>query len=76
MATQNRALFSGNTLLKYGCHFDNWNQSPNTRMRVAYLDCQEDGLCRHVAIHTENLLRPLQLFYIVCGVFTDSPSYN
>jgi hypothetical protein len=33
------------------------------RMRICYLDCHEAGLCCYLVIHTENLLRPLQLFY-------------
>jgi hypothetical protein len=44
-------------------HFDYWNQPQNMRMRVCCLDCHEDGLCCYLVIHTENLLRQLQLFY-------------
>jgi hypothetical protein len=33
------------------------------RMRVLYLHCHEAGLCCYLAIHVENLLRTLQLFY-------------
>jgi hypothetical protein len=33
------------------------------RMHVCYLDCNEAGLCCYLALHVENLLHPLQLFY-------------
>jgi hypothetical protein len=33
------------------------------RVRFSYLDCHEAGLCCYLAIHIENLLHPLQLFY-------------
>jgi hypothetical protein len=33
-------------------------------MRVCYVDCHESGLCCYPLIHIENVLRPLQLFYI------------
>jgi hypothetical protein len=33
------------------------------RMRVCYLGCHAAGLCCYLAIHIENLLRPLRLFY-------------
>jgi hypothetical protein len=32
-------------------------------MRVCYLHCYVAGLCCYLVIHTETLLRPLQLFY-------------
>jgi hypothetical protein len=32
-------------------------------MRICYLDCQEPELCCYLVIHTENLLRSVQLFY-------------
>jgi hypothetical protein len=35
--THNRTLFVGSVLLKYGHHFDYWNQPLNMRMRVCYL---------------------------------------
>jgi hypothetical protein len=59
----------------HGRHFDYWNQPLNVCMRVYYLDCHEAGLCCHLVIHTENVLHPLQLFYSICDLFTDSPSY-
>jgi hypothetical protein len=59
----NRTLLFGSTDLKHGRHFDYCNQPLNIRMRVCYLDCHEAGLCCYLVIHTENLLRPLQLFY-------------
>jgi hypothetical protein len=31
--------------------------------RACYLDCHESGLCCYLVVHTENLLRPLQLFH-------------
>jgi hypothetical protein len=33
-------------------------------MRVCYLGCHETGLCCYLVIHIENLLWPLQMFYI------------
>jgi hypothetical protein len=62
-AKNNRTLLFGSTLLKHGSHFDYWNQPLNMRMRLWYLDYHEPGLCCYLAIHTENLLCPLQLFY-------------
>jgi hypothetical protein len=59
----NRTLLFGSTLLKHDCHFDYWIQSLNMRLRVCYLDCHDAGLCCYLVIHTENLLRPLQLFH-------------
>jgi hypothetical protein len=59
----NRTLLFGSILVKYGCHFDYWNQPLNMRIRVCYLDCLEGGLCCYLVIHIENLLRPLQLLY-------------
>jgi hypothetical protein len=44
-------------------------------MRVCYLDCHEAGLWCYLVIHVENLLRPLQLFYFICDIFTDFPCY-
>jgi hypothetical protein len=35
----------------------------NMRMRVCYLNCHEAWLCCYLLIHTENLLRPLELLY-------------
>jgi hypothetical protein len=32
-------------------------------MRVCYLDCHDAGLYYHLVVHTENLLRRLQMFY-------------
>jgi hypothetical protein len=49
--------------LKHGRRFDYWNQPLNMRMRVCYVDCDEAGLCCYLVTHTENRLRPLQLFY-------------
>jgi hypothetical protein len=51
------------TLFKYVRHFDYWNQPLDMRIRVCYLHCHEAGLCCYLLIHTENLLRLLQLFY-------------
>jgi hypothetical protein len=34
------------------------------RMRVYYLDFHEVGLYCYLVIYTENVLRPLQLFYL------------
>jgi hypothetical protein len=59
----NRTLLFGSKLLKNGRHFDYWNQPLNMRMRVCYLHRREAGLCCYLVIHTENLLRPLQLLY-------------
>jgi hypothetical protein len=59
----NRTLLFAITLFKHGRHFDYWNQPLNMRMRVCYLHCHEAGLCCCLVIHTETLLRPLQLFY-------------
>jgi hypothetical protein len=73
--THNRTLLLGGTLLKHGHHFNYWNQPLNIRMRVCYPDCHEAGQCCYLVIHTENLLRPLQLFYFIGDLFTDSPSY-
>jgi hypothetical protein len=60
--THNRTLFFRSTL-KYGRHFDYWNQPLNTGMRVCYLDSHEAGLCYHLVIHIENICLPLQPFY-------------
>jgi hypothetical protein len=60
----NRTLLFASILLKYGRHFDYWKQPLNMRMRVCYLFCHEAGLCCYLVIHTENLLNPLQLFYV------------
>jgi hypothetical protein len=59
-----RTLFFGSTHLKDGRHFDYCNQPLNMRMRVCYLDCHKAGLCYYLVIHIENLLRPLELFYL------------
>jgi hypothetical protein len=59
-----RTLLFGSTLLKHGCHFYYWNQPLNMRMRICYLDCHEAGLYCYLVIHIENLLCPLQLFYL------------
>jgi hypothetical protein len=59
----NRTLIFGITLLKYGRHFDCWNQPLNMRMRVCYLDWHDAGLCCYLVIHISNLLHPLQLYY-------------
>jgi hypothetical protein len=58
-----KTLLFGSTPFKHGSHFHYWNQPLNMRMRVCYLDCHEAGLCCYLVIHTENLWRPLQLFY-------------
>jgi hypothetical protein len=47
----------------HGRRFDYWNKPLNMRMRVCYLYCCEGGLCCYLVIQTENVLRPLQLFY-------------
>jgi hypothetical protein len=66
----NRTSFFGSTLLKHNHHFDYWNQALNTSVRVCYLDCHEAGLCCYLVIHIENLLHPLQLFYIhLCPIY-------
>jgi hypothetical protein len=59
----NSTLLFGSKLLKHGRHYDCRNQPLNMRMRVYHLDCHEVGLCCYLVTHTENLLRPLQLFY-------------
>jgi hypothetical protein len=75
--THNRTLLFVSTLLKYGRHFDYWNQSMNMRMRVCDRDCHEAGLCCYLVIHIENLLRPLQLFYFhVCPIYWLSLVYS
>jgi hypothetical protein len=61
--THSRSLLFGSTHLKYGRHFDNWNQPLNMRMRICYVECLEAGQCCYLVIHIENLLRTLQLFY-------------
>jgi hypothetical protein len=61
--THNRTMFFGSILVKHCRHFDYWNQPLNMRMLVSYLDCHEAGPCCYIAIHIENLLRPLELFY-------------
>jgi hypothetical protein len=61
--THKRALLFGITHLKHGRHFDNWNQPLNMRICVCYLYCHVVGLCFHLVIHEENLLRLLQPFY-------------
>jgi hypothetical protein len=59
----NRTVLFNSTLLNHSRHFDYWNHPLNTHMHVFYLDCHEAGLHCYLVIHTENLLRPLQLFY-------------
>jgi hypothetical protein len=61
--SHSRTLLFGIILLKQGRYFDYWNQPLIKRMRVCYLDSHEAGMCCYLVIHTENLLRPLQLFY-------------
>jgi hypothetical protein len=51
-------------ILKHGRHFDYWNQPLNMRISICYLDYHETGLCCYLVMHIENLLRPLQLFYL------------
>jgi hypothetical protein len=51
--THNRTLPFG-SILKHDRNFDYWNQPPNMRMRVSYLDSHEAGLCCYLVIHTEN----------------------
>jgi hypothetical protein len=60
---RNRTLFFDSTFLKHGRHFDYWNQPLNMRMHVWCRACYEAGLCCYLVIQTENLLRPLPLFY-------------
>jgi hypothetical protein len=62
--THNIKLLFDNTLLMHGRHFVYRNQPVNMRMRVWYLDGYEAGLCCYLVIHMENILRPLQLFYL------------
>jgi hypothetical protein len=61
--THNTMLLFRSTPLKHGRHFDYWNQPLCTCMHICCLDCHEAGLCCYLVIHTENLSRPLQLFY-------------
>jgi hypothetical protein len=61
--TNSITLF-GSTHLKHGRHFDYWYQPQNMGMRVCYLDCYEAVLCCYLVAQAENLLRPLQLFYV------------
>jgi hypothetical protein len=61
--THNSTLLFGSNLPKHSRHFDYWNQPLNMCMHVCCLDCHEAGLCCYLVIHTENLLRPLQLLY-------------
>jgi hypothetical protein len=61
--THNSTLIFGSTLLMHGRHFEYWNQRLNISMRVCYLDCHKAGLCCYLVMHTENIFRPLQLFY-------------
>jgi hypothetical protein len=62
--THTRTLLFGGIHLKHVRHFDYWNQSLNMHMRVCYLHSHEDGLCCYLVIHIEDLLRPLQSFYL------------
>jgi hypothetical protein len=59
----NRTLLFGSTLFKHDRQFHYRNQPLNMSMRICYPDSHEAGLCCYLVIHTENLLRPLQLFY-------------
>jgi hypothetical protein len=59
-----RTLIFGSRILEHGRHFDYWNKPLNMRMRVCYLDCHEVRLCCYLVMDIENLLQPLQLFYI------------
>jgi hypothetical protein len=61
--THNRTLTFCVTPLKHGRQFNYCNQPLDMYVRVCYLDCHEAGVCCYLAIHIENLLRPLQLFY-------------
>jgi hypothetical protein len=56
-------LLFKSTPLMHGRHFAYWNQPLYMRMHICYLDCLEAELCCYLVIHTENLSRPLQLFY-------------
>jgi hypothetical protein len=72
-------LLLGSTDLMHS-HFD-YDQplTVRIRMRICYLDSPDRhlaGLCCYLVIHIENLLRPLQLFFSIRDVITDSPSYN
>jgi hypothetical protein len=58
--TTERCSF-GSWPLNHGRHFYYWNQPPNMRMCVCYLDYHEAGLCCYVVIHIKNLIR---LFYL------------
>jgi hypothetical protein len=62
--TYNRTPLFASTPLKHGRHVDYWNQPLKMHMRICYLHCHESGLCCYLVIHKENLLRPLQLFYL------------
>jgi hypothetical protein len=61
--THKRNLFFISIPPSTAAHFDYWNQPVNMHMRVCCLHAHEAGLCCYLAIHTENLLYPLQLFY-------------
>jgi hypothetical protein len=61
--TPNKTLLFVHKLLKHSRQFDYWNQPLNIYTLVCYLDCHEAGLCCYLVICTENVLRPLQLFY-------------
>jgi hypothetical protein len=66
----NRTLLFDSTFCKHGRHFDYWNQPLNMRMRICHLGCHDAGLCCYLLIHTENLLRPLQLFsFHLCPIY-------
>jgi hypothetical protein len=60
--THSRTLFFG-SILSSSHHYDYWNQPLKMHMHVCYLHYHEAGLCCYLVLHTENLLRPLQLFY-------------
>jgi hypothetical protein len=61
--THKRTFLFGSIHLDHSRNFDYRNYPLNMRMRVCYLDCHELGLFCYLVIHTEDLLRPLQLFY-------------
>jgi hypothetical protein len=60
----NKTLLFGNILPTHSHHSAYWNQPLNMHMRVCYLDCYETGLRCYLVIHIENILGPLQLFYL------------
>jgi hypothetical protein len=60
----NITLLLGSAPLKHRHHFDYWNQPMNMHMCICYIGWHEAGLCCYLVIHIENLLHPLQLFYL------------